>query len=51
MTESEKPPPNYIDWSKLPPDEQARKLVETGRVDADLEGLIANILEHFKPDE
>jgi hypothetical protein len=39
--------PPYDEWRKLPPDEAARVLAKARGLDAEQEGLIAAILEHF----
>ncbi len=39
--------PPYDEWRKLPPDEAARILAKHRGLDAEQEGLIAAILEHF----
>jgi hypothetical protein len=40
--------PPYDEWRKLPPDDAARILAKHRNLDAEQEGLIAAILEHFK---
>jgi hypothetical protein len=40
--------PPYDEWRKLPPDEAARILAKARGLDAEQEGLIAAILEHFR---
>jgi hypothetical protein len=40
--------PPYDEWRKLPPDEAARILAKHRNLDAEQEGLIAAILEHFR---
>jgi len=42
--------PPYDEWRKLPPDEAARILAKHRNLDAEQEGLIAAILEHFCPE-
>jgi len=40
--------PPYDEWRKLPPDEAARILAKARGLDAEQEGFIAAILEHFR---
>jgi len=40
--------PPYDEWRKLPPDDAAKILAKARGLDAEQEGLIAAIMEHFR---
>jgi hypothetical protein len=47
MSENPQPLPPFDEWRTLPPDEAARLLAKHRNLDAEMERMIAAILEHF----